>query len=180
MITPNPILGVFLHAIGGMSAAMFYTPHHKARKWSWETYWMVQSAAAWLVLPIVGALFTIGQLGTVLAEAPRDAMLKSFVLGAAYGIGGTAFGLAIRYIGYSLTYAIAIGFSCVLGTLLPPLIAGKLVEIVQKPGGMVVIVGVMMGVIGMGVSGLTGRLKECGHRWLQWLRNTAPDNGRAM
>ena len=48
-------------------------------------------------------------------------MVASFVLGMAYGIGGTAFGISIRYIGFSLTYAIAVGLSSVLGTLIPPL-----------------------------------------------------------
>ncbi len=156
----NPFLGVLFHAIGGLSAALFYTPHHKARKWSWETYWLVQAFASWLILPIVGAVLTIPELSAVLREAPKDAMIRSFAFGALYGIGGTAFGLAIRYVGYSLTYAIAIGFSCIIGTLLPPLLDHKLLGIVNAPGGTVVLVGVVMGVGGMALGGLAGRMKE--------------------
>ena len=33
----------------------------------------------------------------------------SFLPGMAYGIGGTVFGIAIRYVGFSLTFAIAVG-----------------------------------------------------------------------
>ena len=32
-------------------------------------------------------------------------------MGMAYGVGGTAFNISIRYIGFSLTYAIAVGLS---------------------------------------------------------------------
>ena len=61
-------------------------------------------------------------------------MLHSFLLGAAYGIGGTAFGISIRYIGFSLTYAIAVGLSSVLGTLIPPLVKGTLRRDAQQAG----------------------------------------------
>ena len=37
---PNPFLGVFLHAIGGLAAGSFYIPFKKVRAWSWETYWL--------------------------------------------------------------------------------------------------------------------------------------------
>src|SRR5688572_27033483 len=125
---PNPLLGTALHAIGAGSAALCYAPQRYLHRWSWQTYWLAQAAGCWLVLPWVFAWFTIPELGAVLREAPGDAMLKSYLLGALYGIGGIAFGVAIRHIGYSLTYALAISISCVLGTLIPPLLAGKLGE----------------------------------------------------
>lgn len=103
MITPNPILGTALHAVGALSAALCYTPQKRVKGWSWQSYWLVQAAFCWFLLPIFGAWLTIPELGAVLREAPRGAMLASFALGAAYGIGGTAFGLSIRYIGFSLT-----------------------------------------------------------------------------
>jgi L-rhamnose-H+ transport protein len=58
-------------------------------------------------MPLVVAYLTIPQLSIVLKEAPVAAMQRSFLLGIAYGVGGTAFGIAIRYVGFSLTYAIA-------------------------------------------------------------------------
>ncbi|MBK8858000.1 MAG: rhamnose:proton symporter [Opitutaceae bacterium] len=160
IVTPNPILGAFLHSIGATSAALCYTPQKKVRGWSWQTYWLVQASFCWLILPVLGAWWTIPQLGLVLAEAPREAMLKAFLLGALYGVGGTAFGLAIRYIGFSLTYALAIGISCVLGTLAGPLVAGELGAIMAKPGGGIVVAGVAIGAAGILLVGLAGRMKE--------------------
>ena len=87
-------------------------------------------------------------------------MLGTFVLGMVYGIGGTAFGMAIRYIGYSLTYAIAIGISCVLGTLTGPILKGSLGSILDKAGSGWVMSGVFIGLLGTVLCGLAGRFKE--------------------
>jgi L-rhamnose-H+ transport protein len=84
----------------------------------------------------------------------------SFVFGIIYGVGGTAFGLAIRAIGFSLTYAIAIGISAVLGTMVPPLVRGELGAILSQAGSHFIILGLVAGVVGIGITGKAGRLKE--------------------
>lgn len=152
--------GVLFHAVGASAASLCYTPQKKVQQWSWQTYWLAQALICWLVLPVVGAMVTIPELMVVLREAPADAMWKSFLLGAIYGIGGTAFGLAIRHIGFSLTYAIAIGISCVLGTLLPPLVRGELMSVFAQEGAVYIISGMIMGVIGIAFCGAAGRSKE--------------------
>ena len=159
-IPSNPLFGVALHAVGAWFAATCYTPQKRVRGWSWQTYWLTQAAFCWFLLPLVGAALTIPELGTVLREAPRDAMRHSFLLGAAYGIGGTAFGIAIRYIGFSLTYAIAVGLSSVLGTLIPPLVKGTLAATLSKPGATWVVAGIVVGALGIAGAGAAGRLKE--------------------
>jgi len=93
-VEANPLLGTVLHAFGAIFAALCYTPQHKLRGWSWQTYWITQAAFCWLILPIIGAVVTIPDIIEVLSRAPKEAMLLTFVLGAAYGIGGTAFGIA--------------------------------------------------------------------------------------
>ena len=152
--------GVLLHSIGASCASLCYTPQKKLVHWSWQTYWLAQASVCWLLLPLIGAWLTIPQLSTVLSEAPKDAMIKSFLLGVAYGVGGTAFGIAIRYVGFSLTYAISVGISCVLGTLLPPLIKGELYTLMDKNGSGWIISGIGMGVIGILLCGGAGRYKE--------------------
>lgn len=157
---PNPLLGTAFHSVGAGSAALCYAPQRYLHKWSWQTYWLVQASACWLVLPWIFAWFTIPQLATVLHEAPGAAMLKSYLLGALYGVGGIAFGVAIRYIGYSLTYALAISISCVLGTLLPPFLAGTLGATLSSSAGLLVIGGVLLGGAAMIVTGYAGFRRE--------------------
>jgi len=159
-ITPNPLLGVALHAVGATFAATCYTPEKRVRGWSWQSYWLTQASFCWFLLPLLGAWLTIPDLFAVLREAPKDAMLLSFGLGAAYGIGGTAFGISIRYIGFSLTYAIAVGLSSVLGTLIPPLVKGTLVATLSKTGADWIIAGIVAGAVGIAAAGWAGRLKE--------------------
>jgi L-rhamnose-H+ transport protein len=160
-ITANPFLGIGFHAIGATCASTCYTPQKKVNGWSWQTYWLTQAAFCWFLLPIIGAILTIPHIMDVIREAPRDAMLYTFLLGMLYGVGGTAFGLAIRHIGFSLTYAIAVGISSVLGTLAPPLIHATLkTDIIDKPGSAWVIIGVVLSVLGIAFVGWAGRSKE--------------------
>lgn len=160
VISSNLLAGVGMHAVGALFAATCYTPQKRVKSWSWQTYWITQASFCWFLLPIVGAFLTIPDLIAVLREAPSGAMQNTFFLGAAYGIGGTAFGLAIRYIGFSLTYAVAVGLSSVLGTLIPPLVNGTLGTSLSKPGSDWVIGGILVGVIGIACAGWAGRLKE--------------------
>jgi L-rhamnose-H+ transport protein len=159
-VSSNPMLGVALHAVGAFFASTCYTPQKQVKRWSWQTYWLTQASFCWFLLPIIGAMLTIPDLAAVLREAPRSAMLNSFLLGAAYGIGGTAFGISIRYIGFSLTYAIAVGLSSVLGTLIPPMVKGTLGATLSKPGAGWIVFGIVVGTLGIAMTGFAGRLKE--------------------
>lgn len=156
----NPLLGTMFHTVGAGSAALCYAPQRYLHKWSWQTYWLLQAAGCWLVLPWIFAAFTIPELGAVLREAPGSAMMNSYLLGVLYGVGGISFGVAIRYIGYSLTYALAISISCVLGTLLPPLMNGKLGETLSTSAGLFVVTGVLLGGCAMIATGWAGFRKE--------------------
>jgi L-rhamnose-H+ transport protein len=154
------LTGVMYHGVGASSAAFCYTPQKKVTGWSWQTYWLAQALVCWLLLPVIVAWLTIPQLSLVLQEAPTAVLWKTFLLGMAYGIGGTAFGMAIRYVGFSLTYAIAVGISCVLGTLLPPLVRGELAAVFSKTGADWVLGGILLGAAGIALCGVAGRGKE--------------------
>jgi L-rhamnose-H+ transport protein len=160
MIAPNLGLGVGFHAAGAVFAANCYAPQRFVKRWAWEAFWISQAAWCWLLWPIIGAVATIPHLERVLAEAPGNCMLWSFLMGMAYGVGGTAFNVSIRYIGFSLTYAIAVGLSSILGTLIPPLVRGQLGAIAGQPGAGWVLAGVAAGAAGIAICGLAGRWKE--------------------
>jgi L-rhamnose-H+ transport protein len=159
-VSPDPLLGVSLHSVGAFLSANCYAPQKYLRRWSWEIYWMTQAAWCWLLWPVIGALLTIPHLAQVFHDAPTLPMLWCLLMGIAYGVGGTAFNISIRYIGFSLTYAIAVGLSSVLGTLVAPLAQGKFGEILAKPGADWVMAGVAVGVAGIAMCGFAGRLKE--------------------
>ncbi len=160
MITPNPILGTGIHAIGGISASTCYLPYEKTKNWSWGSFWIVQATFAWLLMPIVIGLITVPHLLTVLRLTPTSVWFTPFILGAVYGFGGLSFGYAIRHIGFSLTYTISIGISAILGTITPLIIHGTLVETFTKPGGSIVLFGMVLSMIGVMLCGAAGYKKE--------------------
>jgi L-rhamnose-H+ transport protein len=159
-IQSSLFLGIGFHAVGAIFASTCYTPQRGVKGWSWQTYWLSQAVWCWFLLPPLVAWLLIPNLGQILAEAPRGAMIYSFLWGLAYGVGGTAFGLAIRHIGFSLTYAIAIGLSCIIGTIAPRIYDGSLPRIVSEPGGWWLIGGMFIGIFGIALCGYAGRLKE--------------------
>ena len=154
------LLGIGLHALGGIAAASCYISQKGASKWSWQTYWIVFCLMAWFIMPLGICVFTVPDLGAVLREAPRDVALKVFFYGALYGFGGMAFALAIRCIGFSMTYGMAIGISAVFGTVVPQVLDGTLVSNFQKPGGLMVLVAFLLSMVGVAVCGRAGFLKE--------------------
>jgi L-rhamnose-H+ transport protein len=156
----NPFLGVILHAIGGLAAGSFYIPLRKVRDWSWESYWLIQGLAAWVVMPTLSASITTPDLGAVFAASPASAMVWTYVFGALWGIGGLTFGLSMRYLGMSLGYALALGFCAAFGTIVPPLFTGGAAGLFLTFSGWIVLLGMMVCLAGIAVCGYAGILKE--------------------
>jgi len=159
---------IFFHAIGAASAALCYAPQKQVKRWSWQSYWLVQAAFCWLILPIVGAFLTIPDFWSVVQAMPRDVAVRVFLLGMAYGVGGTAFGVAIRYVGFSITYAMAIGVSTVVGTAYAiakgeSTVANSAANIqafLEKTGSGWILAGIAIGIVGIVFCGIAGRWKE--------------------
>ena len=160
MIPSNPLIGTGLHAIGGISAASCYLPNTKTRYWSWGTFWLVQALFAWIVMPLLIGWLTVPDFFGVLVKAPVRSLWTAFFLGGLYGFGGMSFGKAINHIGYSLTYTISIGISAVLGTIFPLIIFGGLEDFFARPGGNIVLMGILLSVIGVFFCGWAGFKKE--------------------
>src|ERR1700722_5800182 len=134
-MTPNPLLGVFLHWMGGLASASFYVPFRGIRGWAWETYWLVGGVFSWLLVPWLVALITVPDLLSVLRDSPGRSLLWCYVFGAAWGVGGLCFGMTMRYLGLSLGNALALGFCAAFGTLMPPIFDGKIHEVLASPAG---------------------------------------------
>jgi len=159
-MTANPFLGVLLHAIGGLAAASFYVPYKKVKGWAWETFWLTGGVFSWIVAPWVVAVLTVPDTPAILLASPVPALFWAWFFGLLWGIGGLTFGLSMRYLGISLGYAVALGFCAAFGTLIPAIPDGKLVEMTRTLSGQVVLLGVLVCLAGIAISGAAGRLKE--------------------
>jgi L-rhamnose-H+ transport protein len=155
----NPIAGIFLIGLGSIGAASFYVPFKRVKSWAWESYWLSQGVAAWIIAPMVFALIFIpdGQLLPILKEAPLKTKLMAIFFGALWGFGGLTFGLSIRYLGIALGQSIALGLCAAFGTLIPPIIAGD--NLFATTAGILTIAGVSITVAGIAIIGYAGSLK---------------------
>ena len=160
----NPFLGVILHAIGGFAAGTFYAPLRKVRRWGWESSWTVMAVAAWIVTPWLVARQTTPDLAGVLSDSDGKALALTFTFGVLWGIGGLTFGLTMRYLGMALGMAVALGLCATFGTLIPPIVRGRLGELAMTQSGQVVLVGIAVCIAGIVCCGLARRRKKSGRR----------------
>ena len=156
----NILLGILLIAIGAFSSGSFAVPFGKIKGWQWETYWMVFSFGAYIVLPLLACLIFTPDFINIIKSTPSKVIITVFWLGAVYGIGNLSFGLALRYLGLSLGYALALGLMLAIGTLIPPLIDGRLTIMLESSGGNLLIGGIVVASFGIALSAWAGILKD--------------------
>jgi len=157
---PNPFIGVIFHWIGGFASATNFIPFRAIKRWSWEVYWLIQGFAAWIVAPIVLAGLLVPNLFSILRAAPSSSIHYAIFWGILWGAGGLTFGLAIRYLGIALGYAIALGLCTAFGTLIPPIYDGSIHTIIHETSGQIILAGILLCLIAVAVNGAAGLSKE--------------------
>ncbi|MBI4664680.1 MAG: L-rhamnose/proton symporter RhaT [Verrucomicrobia bacterium] len=159
-MSPNPFLGILLHALGGFAAGSFYIPFKQVRGWAWESYWLVGGVFSWIIAPWLMAFLVCPELSQVIGAAPGRSLFWSYFFGVLWGIGGLTFGLSMRYLGMSLGYALALGFCAAFGTMLPPLVNGQFPMLVATRSGRITLAGVLICLTGIAICGKAGVAKE--------------------
>ena len=156
----NPFIGVIYHWLGGLASASNFIPFRGIKRWSWEIYWIIQGVAAWLIAPTLIALIFVPHPFDILRAAPTSSIVWPVIWGLLWGVGGLTFGLAIRYLGLGLGYAIALGFCTAFGTLVPPIFDGTMMAILHTESGLVTVGGVLISLLAIATSGAAGHSKE--------------------
>lgn len=156
----NPLSGLLLIAFGALTAASFYVPFTKVKNMAWEVYWLIGGFFSWIVVPIITALITVPFLFKFYGTLPLNVLFWPFFFGLLYGFGGLTFGLSMRYLGLSLGYAMTLGIIAVFGTLIPPLVNGKMDEMLLSTGGLLTLVGIGVTVLGIIITGKAGIMKD--------------------
>ena len=149
-----------MHWLGGLASASFYVPYRQVRGWSWETYWLTGGIVSWIVAPWVMAGLLTRDLLPVLHGAPASAILWAYFFGALWGLGGLTFGLTMRYLGLSLGMAVALGYTAVFGTLVPPIFHGQFIQLLAQRSGVTILIGVGICLLGILFAGAAGISKE--------------------
>lgn len=107
-------MGIFWHLIGAASAACFYAPFKKVKKWSWETMWSVGGIVSWIILPWAISALLLPNFWAYYSSFSLSTRLPVFLFGAMWGIGNINYGLTMRYLGMSMGIGIAIGITLIV------------------------------------------------------------------
>src|SRR5512140_2075121 len=168
-MTPNPLLGVFFHWLGGLASGSFYVPYKGVRKWAWEVYWLVGGFFSWIIAPwLLASIMTTDLLG-VLRQQSWTTLWWTYFFGAMWGFGGLTFGLTMRYLGMSLGMGVALGYCAAFGTLVPPIaksffpgipVESSFQDILSSTPGLITLGGVAVCLFGILIAALAGLTKE--------------------
>ena len=158
------LIGLLIIAVGAFCQSSCYVPINKIKKWSWESYWLVQGVFAWLVFPFLGALLAVPQghsLFEVYAAYPTEALL-TMVFGVLWGVGGLTFGLSMRYLGVALGQSISLGTCAGLGTIMGPVLLNVFFPELNALESLTasVIIGVVVTLLGIAIIGMAGGMKS--------------------
>lgn len=152
--------GIGWHMVGALSAASFYAPIGKVKRWSWETTWAVAGIFSWVLLPIVVSMFLLPDFRGFYASLDSDTVLKAALFGAMWGVGNVNYGLTMRYLGMSLGIGVAIGTTLVVGTLMPPFMHGQFLFLFASRSGLVTLAGIIVALTGVAIVTYAGHQKE--------------------
>jgi L-rhamnose-H+ transport protein len=118
-MSENIGLGLGLVLLGGFLQGSFALPMKRMPRWRWENTWLIYAVSAMLVLPWTMALATVPHIGEVLHGTRGATIAEVALFGLGWGVGATLFGQGISRVGMALTFAIVLGITASLGSLLP-------------------------------------------------------------
>lgn len=162
------LLGIIFHLTGGVAAGSFYMPYKKVHGWKWESYWIVGGLFSWLIIPPIVAWLTLPGFSEIVTQASIKTIAYTIFFGFLWGIGGLTFGLGIRYLGMSLGNSIILGCSAAFGGIVPAIYydfspsKGKITftEMISHSWGRIVLLGILVCLLGIGLCGWAGLMKE--------------------
>jgi L-rhamnose-H+ transport protein len=150
--------GIFLALLAGILNGSFATPTKYTTRWKWENIWALWAFTAFFIVPWIIALATVPHLFGVYGNAGAQPLTLLVVFGAGYGIAAACFGLGVEALGIALNFAIALGISIAVGSLLPLLTQHR--EQALTTRGLTIIAGIAVTLVGIVVCAIAGRARE--------------------
>jgi L-rhamnose-H+ transport protein len=151
-------VGVILAIVAGIINGSFPAPVKYAKVWKWENIWSVWAVFGMVVFPWVVVLLTIPNPWDVYHGVATKSVLLMIGFGIGFGLAQIFFGLGIAAIGMALNFAIAIGLSTVLGSLVP-LLAHQRATIFTRQGAMIFL-GLLLMLVGIVGCAVAGKMKD--------------------
>ena len=102
---------------------------------------------AYLILSWLIAVVTVPELKNVLLHTSRTTVTQTVLLGFGWALGAITFGLGVDYLGLALGFAVTLGLSAAIGTLVPLVVLSP--ESLMSSQGALILLGVVIMLIGI-------------------------------
>ncbi len=145
--------------LGGVLQGSVLLPMKLTRRWQWENTWACFSVVAYLLSPWSLAFLLVPHFPQMLGDVAPRVLVTTLLFGAGMGGGALMMGLAYRYVGMAITFAIVLGISSTVGTLVPMMVLAP--DQVMQHRGLMVILGMVIALIG-----------TCVVTWAAWERDS--------
>ena len=160
--------GVTLAALSGICNGLFSAPMKVIPRWKWENIWFVFIVVSCVIMPVAVVATSEQDWTALLAAAPTQAKAAAIGFGFLWGFGAICFGLSVDRLGVSVANSLVIGLSSALGSIVPMLLSSSFH---LRAGEMVLFASIAAFLIGVGLCGAAGRLRD---------RAAAPSGTRSM
>ncbi len=149
--------GLSLVVMAGVANGVFVLPMKYARHWRWENTWLVYSLFAMIVVPWAVAAVSVPGVWLVYRDAGVPALAVALLCGVGWGVGAVLYGLAVKMVGMALTFAIVLGLTSAVGSLVPLVALHR--ERILSSEGLAVLSGIAISLVGITLCAIAGRLR---------------------
>ncbi len=154
----NLFLGLVFILLAAVCNGTLAVPQKYVKKFEWENTWGAFYLFTMVIIPALFALLFLKSGVAIWRQVGFNALMIPFAFGLLWGLGMILFGLGIHLAGISVGYAIMMGLSVVVGSLVPLLTQHT--EEAFTSAGWVVISGIVVCSVGVGICGRAGLLRE--------------------
>ena len=151
-------LALVLVVAGSFMQASFALPMKWAGGWAWENIWLLYSIVGLLAIPWLTAWLTIPHLLLLYHLVSGRALILAALFGFGWGIANVLFGLALPLVGLAISYAVIVGMSAALGSLIPLILSSRTRLFEQQ--GFMVLAGVALTLAGVLLVAIAGKRRE--------------------
>lgn len=150
--------GIFSVLIAGILQGMYAVPMKWAKEWEYENIWLTFTALALFILPWLLTAGTIQNPWAIYSATPKGTMVAIGGFGVLWGIGVVFTGLGLSMLGIGLSFAIILGLSASVGSLIP--LAVFQPDKIWSHQGHIYLLGTVIMLVGIACMARSGYLRD--------------------
>ncbi len=145
---------IFFAAVAG---GAFAVPLKMQRRYQWENTWMLGFLFALVIIPFTVVTIFFPLWPSAVKAAGIGTLITAMAFGFLWGCGALSFAVGITATGLSIGYAVIMGVSTAVGSVIPML---RKWDAIPAPARVVVLIGIALCVAGVAICGKAGAVRE--------------------